>query len=77
MDEGTGSKPVLRVVIERRKMGLSQAALARAAGINQTSMSKVERGLEPAFPYRGKRIAEALGWEGNPDDLFKAWEEKL
>ena len=62
---------VKRVVFERRKLGWSQSRLARAADVNQSCMSRIENGLEPAYPRRGRRIADALGWEGDPADLFK------
>ena len=64
-----------RVTVERKKLNWSQAELARRAGINASSMSRIELGYEPAFPKRGKRIADALGWSGNPDDLFADIEE--
>lgn len=60
-----------RVAIERKKLNWSQAELARRAGINASSMSRIESGFEPAFPKRGKRIADALGWQGDPSELFK------
>lgn len=60
-----------RVVLERRKLGWSQAELARQAGVNATSMSRIERGKEPPFPHRGQRIADALGWMGEPSELFE------
>ena len=50
---------------------MSQAELARRAGVNQTSMSRIERGLEPAYPRRGARIAEALEWKGAVTALFE------
>ena len=50
---------------------MSQSQLARRAEVNQTSMSRIERGLEPAFPYRSKRIAVALDWDGDVDELFQ------
>lgn len=55
----------------RKSKGISQAKLARLAGVNQTSISRIERGKEPAYPKRGKRIADALGWEGDPSELFE------
>ena len=64
-----------RVVLERRKQGWSQAELARRAGINATSMSRIESGKEPPFPHRGQRIADALGWEGDPSELFEDVDE--
>lgn len=62
---------MLRIKLELERRNISQAKLARLADVNQVSMSRIVNGLEPAFPHRGKRIAEALGWEGNPDDLFE------
>ncbi len=62
---------MLRIEQEMYEQHLSQAEVARRAGINQTSMSRIVRGIEPAFPKRGKRIANAIGWEGEPMDLFK------
>lgn len=60
-----------RVVLERRKLGLSQAKLARVADVNQSCMSRIENGKEPPYPIRGKRIADALGWTGDPAELFE------
>lgn len=64
-----------RVVLERRKLGMSQAKLARTAGVNQSCMSRIENGKEPPYPHRGKRIADALGWEGDPAELFEEVDE--
>lgn len=61
---------MLLVTYERKRQGLSQAKLARLAEVNATSLSRIERGKEPAFPKRGARIAAALGWEGDPAELF-------
>ena len=62
---------MLVITNERRKRNMSQAELARRAGINQTSLSRIESGKEPAFPKRGQRIAEALGWTDAPEKLFE------
>lgn len=62
---------MLRVEQELFKRRMSQAECARLAGVNQTSMSRIVRGKEPAYPHRGKRIADAIGWEGNPSELFE------
>ena len=62
---------MMKLVEVRRKAGLSQSKLARLADVNQTSMSRVERGLEPAYPMRAQRIADALGWRGDPMELFE------
>lgn len=61
---------MLRIVSERKHRGMSQAELARRAGINQASMSRIESGKEPPYRNRGRRIAEALGWQDDPETLF-------
>lgn len=60
-----------RVVLERQKLGMSQAKLARVADVNQSCMSRIETGKEPPYPHRGRRIADALGWKGDPMELFE------
>lgn len=62
---------MLRVELERKEQGISQAKLARLADVNAASMNRIERGKEPAYPRRGKRIADALGWAGDPMELFE------
>ena len=62
---------MLLVERERKRLGLSQAKLARLADVNASSMSRIERGKEQAYPHRGKRIAEALGWRKDPAELFE------
>lgn len=67
----SGMNTVLRIQQVLRERGLSQAKAARMADVNDTSMSRIVRGIEPAYPKRGKRIAEALGWEGDWKELFE------
>lgn len=62
---------MLRVELERKEQGISQAKLARLADVNAASMNRIEHGKEPAYPRRGKRIADALGWAGDPMELFE------
>ncbi|ACV23651.1 Helix-turn-helix [Slackia heliotrinireducens] len=62
---------MIRLVIERRKLGWSQSELARRIGANPVSISRIERGKEPPYPLRSQRIADALGWEGDPAELFE------
>lgn len=62
---------MLRVEFERKSKGISQAKLARLADVNTASMNRIERGKEPAYPQRGQRIADALGWEGDYKKLFE------
>lgn len=60
-----------RLGLELKRLGISQSECARRACVNQTSLSRIMTGKEPAFPKRGKRIADAIGWEGDPDELFQ------
>lgn len=48
----------------RKERGLSQEALAYKAGVEQTDISKFERGKEVPSAGRARKIAEALGLEG-------------
>ena len=67
---------VMLAVLERRKLGMSQAALARATGANPSSISRIEAGKEPPYPLRARRIADALGWKGDPMELFEEVEDR-
>lgn len=60
---------MLHLVLWRKRM--TQADLARRTGIDPASVSRIVRGVEPAYPRRGRRIADALGWEGDPSELFE------
>lgn len=51
---------MLRLVLWRKRM--TQADLARRTGIDPASVSRIVRGVEPAYPRRGRRIAEP--WAG-------------
>ncbi len=62
---------MLKIVEVRKSKGLTQAGLARKAGVNQSSMCRIELGKEPPYPFRAQRIAKAIGWAGDPMDLFK------
>lgn len=62
---------MIRIVKLRVEKGLSQAKLARIADVNASSLNRIEKGKEPLYPIRGRRIAAALGWDGNPDALLE------
>lgn len=64
-----------RLEFELRRLGISQSECARRARVNQTSISRIVNGKEPAFPHRGKRIADAIGWEDDPAELFEEVDE--
>lgn len=66
---------MLRVEQVLKAQGLSQAKAARMCDVNETSMSRIVRGIEPPYPNRGQRIADALGWCGDWRELFAEIEE--
>lgn len=55
---------------ERKRQGLSQAAIARACGISDATINKVERKAIPAYPKYREAIKKALGWKGDAAELF-------
>lgn len=61
-----------RIDFEMFSQGVSASELARRTGLsNQTIYSIINGHAEPSFKKpSGMLIAEALGWEGDPHDLF-------
>lgn len=57
--------------VELLRRGMSQRELAERAHVNEASVSRILHGKEPAYPERGRRIAAALGWTGDPEELFE------
>ena len=54
----------------------SQRRLAEESGISQNYIAFAEtRGFIP-YPSQQKKLAAALGWTGNPEDLFVSVESK-
>ena len=53
----------------------TQAEIARATGIGEPTVSRIVRGLEPAYPGRGQAIATAIGWQGDWRELFEEIED--
>ena len=64
----------LKVRELQREYG-SQAKLARETGIGAASISRIMRGLEPPYPNRARKIADALHWEGTLEELFSEVDE--
>jgi transcriptional regulator with XRE-family HTH domain len=59
----------LWVAERRRQLYISQRALARATGINQSIISRLEHGLTPGLTLvRLAPILHVLGWPPLPSD---------
>ena len=66
-----------RLKVERIKKGLSQAELARMAGVHPSVISRLERGFLPPYAGWRKRIAKALEWPARRAyELFEKVEEE-
>lgn len=62
---------VLRI---RKYLGercMSQRAAADLCGLTPQALSRIVRGVEPPYPKRGQRIADALEWPGTWEELFE------
>ena len=62
---------MLRISKVLKEQGKSQAQGARESGVGEASFSRIVRGIEPPYPKRGQRIADALGWKGDWSALFE------
>ena len=60
---------MLRLELERRQVRLTQAALAREAGIHPTTVSQIESGRVHPSASELERFASVLGFENDPADL--------
>jgi len=54
----------------RRLAGLSQAELARRAGLNSCTISQAESGRFVPYPVQIARLAKVLDWEDDPASLL-------
>lgn len=63
-----------KVLVIRKVLGekcLTQTEGAKLCGLKQQSFNRIVNGIEPPYPRRGQRIADALGWTGDWRDLFE------
>lgn len=55
---------------EMRKRG-SYSSFARKADLHVSSVSQIVNGHLKLYPGQVEKIVTALGWEGDPSDLFR------
>lgn len=60
-----------RCKLERLLQGMKQMDLSRITGMHPTSISAIENGHLRPYPGQVNKIAEALGWKGDPAALFE------
>ena len=61
----------LRIKTWLAEQGRTQTECAALCGMKQQAFNRVVNGIEPPYPHRGRRIAEALGWKGDWQELFE------
>lgn len=61
----------MRLKRERVLADLSQAALAREAGLHPNTVSGTELKRLRPYPRQLKAMADAIGWAGDPEDLLE------
>ena len=64
-------KKVLRIRKRIGELCLKDKEAAKLCRLTPQAFSRIINGYEPAYPKRGQRIADALGWEGDPAELFE------
>ncbi|MCE5255019.1 MAG: helix-turn-helix domain-containing protein [Actinomycetia bacterium] len=55
----------------RKGLGWSQAKLARTAELCQATVSQIESGRLKPYPNQLQKLANALQWTGNPEELLQ------
>lgn len=61
------------VLMIKRYLGercLTQKEAAAMCGLSPQAFSRIVTGKEPPYPLRGQRIADALDWDGDWQELF-------
>ena len=60
-----------RLKFMRLNAGLSQRQLGEKSNVAAPDICKAEKGRLLLYPDQAQRIAAALGWQGDPMELFK------
>ncbi len=55
----------------RKERGLSRSRLSVISGVNATSIFEFESGRRRPYPKAARELASALGWTGDPQELFE------
>lgn len=66
------------VLVRRLRMarGLTQREAATRSALSPADYGKMENGVLRPYPRQAARVADALGWDGYPPDLFSAVPEQ-
>lgn len=64
-----------RCKLERLMRDMKQMELSRITGMHPTSISAIENGRLRPYPGQVDKIVAALGWTGDPAELFEEVED--
>lgn len=64
-----------RIEFMRRNRGLTKRQLSEMLNFRITDVSKLEKRVLDIHPRKAARLADALGWEGDPMELFEEIED--
>lgn len=67
---------MIRLTKERKDARLSMSALARKADMHVSSISQIEAQRLRPYPGQVVKLVDALGWEGDPMELFEEVEDR-
>jgi transcriptional regulator with XRE-family HTH domain len=62
---------VIQLTRARREKGLNKTRLGQLSTVHPAMIGQIECQRLVPYPKTLRRIAEALGWEGDPEDLLK------
>lgn len=65
------AKTVLRIKQVLSNSCMTQAELAKRANLTPQAISRIVRGEERPYTKRGQKIARALNWNGDWEELFE------
>ncbi len=60
-----------RITKLREERGLSRSRLSVLSGVNATAIYEFERGSRKPYPKALRELADAIGYKGDPAELFE------
>ena len=67
---------MLKIEYLMHEQGITQTAFAESAGINRVLLNRILHGKLPPYPKWRNAIADAIGYDGDPLELFEEIEVK-
>ncbi len=68
---------MLKISQKRKERGWSMSELSHKSGVHVSTISLIESGRMRPYPGQAEKLAHALGWLGEPYDLFREEDEDV